>query len=134
MSEKLLYLDSSALVKLVVRERESPALVELLAEWPNRVTSAIASVEVVRAARYASSDAVVHRRAHEVMAAVNLLSVATGVLNAAAHLDPPSLRSIDAIHLAAALSLGADLGAFVAYDERLVDAARRLGLAVLAPS
>jgi len=67
------------------------------------------------------------------MAAVNLLSLTTGILNAAATLDPLALRSIDAIHLATALSLGADLGAFVAHDEHLVVAARRLGLAVLTP-
>lgn len=53
---------------------------------------------------------------------------------AAAAVDPATLRSLDAIHLATALSLGAELDAFVTYDARLADAARAAGITVVAPA
>jgi len=55
------------------------------------------------------------------------------VLETAATLEPPGLRTLDAIHLASALSLGTDLGAMVVYDERLATAAESNGVAVVAP-
>lgn len=55
------------------------------------------------------------------------------VLDSAEILGPPRLRSLDAIQLASAVSLGDDLGVFVAYDERLLAAAEDAGLSVLAP-
>jgi predicted nucleic acid-binding protein len=55
------------------------------------------------------------------------------LLTAAARVEPTSLRALDAIHLATALSLGHDLSGIVVYDRRLADAARGAGLTVWAP-
>lgn len=126
------YLDSSAIVKLVVREKESLALRRFLRNHPLRVASALARVEVVRAVRSLGPD--FNATAHAVLARLQLLRVDDEVLMAAALLDPRVLRSLDAIHLASAQALGSELEAIVTYDFRMADAARVLGLTVLAPS
>lgn len=129
----LLYLDASALVKLVVVEAESDALTSFLGDWSSWVSSALAVVEVGRAARRASEDPAVHRRAEEVVAALGLVPVDVELLRRASVLDG-GIRSLDAVHLASALSLGADLGAMVVYDRRLADAAAAAGVRVASPS
>jgi predicted nucleic acid-binding protein len=134
MAEGFLYLDSSALVKLVLPEPETDALLRLLADWEDRVSSALATVEVSRAARRASRDDAVHRRARRVVDGIHLVTVDDDVLRIASTLEPTTLRSLDAIHLASALVLQPDLGALVAYDERLSLAASQQGLKVLAPA
>lgn len=133
MSGELLYLDSSALVKLVLPEAESAALLESLAAWPARVTSELARVEVMRAALRACAEAEVEQRAEEVMAGIHLLRLDGEILDRAARLEPRTLRSLDAIHLASALSLGEDLGAIAIYDNGFATAAAAIGLTVLAP-
>ena len=133
MEDKLLYLDSSALVKLVLPEKESEALLESLSPWPVRVTSELARVEVVRAARRATSQPAAEKRAEEVMAGLYLLKIDSDILTGAARLEPGSVRSLDAIHLSSALSLGADLGAIVIYDGNMATAAAGHGLKVMAP-
>jgi predicted nucleic acid-binding protein len=129
----LLYLDSSALVKLVIREEETPALQHLLRESGAVVSSALAEVEVRRAVRRVTSEETTLGLASQVMAGVHLLRLDEPVLSAAAGLPPDKLRTLDALHLASALSLGSDLSAMVVYDERLAEAAREAGLTVLAP-
>jgi uncharacterized protein len=131
---KRLYLDSSALVKLVVPEQETSALRRLLRLWPRRSTSALAAVEVPRAARRHSNDAPVARRAEEVLAQIGQIAISREILSRAAELEPATLRALDAIHLVSALTLGRDLGALVTYDVDLEKAARSLGIDVLAPS
>ena len=133
MSGELLYLDSSALVKLVLPEAESAALLENLAAWPACVSSELARVEVVRAARRASAEPAVEQRAEEVIASLHLLKIDSDILDRATRLEPRMLRSLDAIHLASALSLGDDLGAIATYDGGLATAATACGLTVLAP-
>ena len=133
MAAGFLYLDSSALVKLVLPEPETDALLDLLGDWEDRVSSALAAVEVIRAARRASSSEPVHRRAQRVVEGVHLVTIDDEVLEIAAGLAPESLRTLDAIHVASALVLQPDLGALVAYDTRLIEAARQSGLAVLSP-
>ena len=133
MSGELLYLDSSALVKLVSPEAESAALLKSLESWPARVTSELARVEVVRAARRAAADPAVERRAEEVMAGLHLLRIDDEILDLAARLEPRTLRSLDAVHLASALSLGGDLDAMAIYDAGLAAAAAACGLKVVAP-
>lgn len=133
MSESLLYLDSSAIVKLILPEPETGALMDLLSDRPERVTSALARVEVPRAVRRTGGDAPSLRRAEDVLVRLGTIGLDEEVLRAAARLDPGELRSLDAIHLATALSLGEQLGAMVAYDARLAEAARVNGLTVLAP-
>ena len=128
----LLYLDSSALVKLVVSEPESRALRDLLRSWPERVSSVIARVEVVRAARRIGSRA--SRLAEEVVDRLTLVELDDVVLQRAASAEPSHLRTLDAIHLATALSLGDDLSALCGYDSRLADAAASSGIEVLSPA
>ena len=122
---------SSALVKLVVRERETDALRRYLRMVPERVSCALARVEVVRAVRPQGRSAVT--RARLLLERVSLLALDDSLLDSAAQLDGEALRSLDAIHLAAAQSLGSELSAVVTYDVRMAGAARRLGLRVAGP-
>jgi len=129
----VVYLDASALVKLVVREPESVALMEFLREHPDRVSSALALAEVPRALRRARFGAAERRRAREVLARVALVDIDRRALTAAAAIEPPTVRTLDAIHLATALALREDLAALVTYDRRLAVAAERADLPVQAP-
>ncbi len=95
------------------------------------MSSRLLTVESVRAcARYGPRFAA---RALAGLADLALLPLDDAVLRAAAALEPPGLRSLDAVHLATALSLGDRLGVLVCYDERLLDAARAAGVTVVAP-
>jgi uncharacterized protein len=134
VTASLVYLDSSAIVKLVVREPESGALFEWLDARPDRISSAIARVEVLRALRRSGVAEGVRRRALDVLARLALMPIDRTILDAASELGPSDLRSLDAIHLATALSVGADLGGLVTYDERLAAAAVRSRLEVWAPA
>jgi len=71
--------------------------------------------------------------AESVLARLRLVRLDADVLDAAGRLDPPVLRSLDAIHLACALLLGAELDAFVTYDVRQAEAASAAGLTVSSP-
>lgn len=130
----LVYLDSSALVKLVVAEPESAALADRLRAWPQRVSSAVSLTELPRALRRAGFGAAERRRARAVLARVSLVEVDRRILVAAAALEPPALRSLDAIHLATALAVREDLAAIVTYDRRLRAAAELVHLEVAAPA
>ena len=128
------YLDSSAIVKLVKRERESKALMRYLRKnmADAKVTSALARVEVVRAVASGGPTAVAHARRQ--LARINQVNLDRRLLDTAATMVPATiLRSLDAIHLASALSIGADLRAVVTYDRRMSDAATSLGLGVESP-
>jgi predicted nucleic acid-binding protein len=125
------YLDSSALIKLVVPEPETAALRSELARWRRHASSALARTEVVRAA--ARVDAVARRHARLVVETLTLIAASVEILDRAADLEPPALRSLDALHLASALSLEQALGPMVTYDTRLAEAARAAGISVVAP-
>lgn len=130
------YLDTSALVKLVVREDETVALrhwVEFSAGAPARelVTSDLTRTELMRAARRV--DPALAPAARAVLDALTVVSLATGTFEAAGRLESSGLRSLDAVHLAIALELGDDLEGFVCYDDRLAAAAAEYGVVVLAP-
>lgn len=129
-----LYVDTSALVKLVVHESETAALRRLLVSRPDEqlVTSALSRSELVRAARRAVPEAMI--RARTVLRGVRPVAVTPAVLDDAAELEPAALRSLDAIHLASARQLGADLAGLVTYDRRMAAAAERHGLPLLAPA
>jgi predicted nucleic acid-binding protein len=131
-AERATYVDSSALVKLAVREAESAALRRYLGRRRPLVSSALARTEVVRALLPLGSEAV--RRGREVLARVDLLRVSDRVVDAAGLLSPADLRSLDAIHLASAEQLGSDLRGFVTYDDRLASAAAARGLRVIRPA
>ena len=127
------YFDTSAIVKLVVVEPESDALVRALVRWPDRVSSALARVEVHRALWRAGASRAAHARADAVLSALVLVRPDEPVLSQAASFRDPHLRALDAIHLATALTLGDDPDAFITYDARLALAANRLRLPVLHP-
>ena len=133
MSQRPLYLDSSAVVKLVFEEAETPALEAFLIDRPVRVSSSLAHIEVMRVAR-SVGDGLVSRHAKQVLAAITLIAPDAALLADAADLDPISLRALDAIHLATAVALVPDIDGIVVYDLRLADAARQAGLTVWAPS
>ena len=130
------YLDASALVKLATQEVETAALRRHLTSYETRTTSRVATVEVPRAlARKAADEG--DRAAVAWGALVERLVVMEldgAVAATAAGLGPPTLRSLDAIHLASALSIESELDAFITYDTRLADAARANGLTVVAPA
>jgi predicted nucleic acid-binding protein len=130
----LVYLDASALVKLIVVEPESTALFEFLRARPDRASSILSLVEVPRALRRISGTATDRRRARRVLGGLYIVDLDRRILAAAAAFDPPAVRALDAIHLATALALGEDLAELVTYDRRLASAAARIDLAVLAPS
>ncbi|MCB0872698.1 MAG: type II toxin-antitoxin system VapC family toxin [Actinobacteria bacterium] len=127
------YVDTSALVKLVVAEPETAGLRAWLAETePTLVAADLVRTELVRAARRSAPDRLVAARG--VLDGVVLISVSTAMFEAAGRLDPPEMRSLDAIHLATALELGDELEGIVAYDERLAHAARANGIPVVSPA
>ena len=130
--ERAIYVDSSAVVKLAVREPESASLRRYLGRHQPLVSSALARTEVVRALLPVGPDAV--RRGREVLARVDLLRINDRVLDTAGLLAPADLRSLDAIHLASAEQLGSDLQGFVTYDERLASAAAGRGFRVIRPA
>jgi len=127
---ELLYLDASALVKLIVLERETQALTVELRRWPQRVTSVIGEVELHRAALRANEAAML---ADSVLAGVSLIALSESRRELADRVGSQRLRALDAIHLASALSLGDEIGAFCTYDRRLAADAVAAGLNVLSP-
>jgi predicted nucleic acid-binding protein len=127
------YLDTSALVKLVVQEPESDALLAALDAWPDRVSSTLASVELHRALARAAVAPAVRRRAEHVLSGIVLLRLDDAIVGKAAELKDRQLRALDALHLASALSLGDYPDAFITYDERLARAASSAGLTVAHP-
>jgi predicted nucleic acid-binding protein len=125
------YLDSSAIVKLAVREPESLALRRYLRRRQPLVSSALARTEVLRALLPAGDEAVA--RGRSVLQRLDLVRVHDRILKAAGVLRPPELRSLDAIHLATAHALGEELNALVTYDDRMVTGAKQLGYRIVQP-
>lgn len=118
-------------MKLLLREVEKDALLRELVEWEGIVSSSLLGIESLRAcARYGPDY---ERAAREWMDGLSLLPIDDGVLDVAAELEPAGLRSLDALHLATAISLGDEAGVFFTYDDRLGHAAEENGLAVARP-
>jgi len=130
-ADRATYLDSSAVVKLVVREPESDALRRYVGRRRPLVSSALVRTEVSRALLPRGSESV--RRGNEIVARIDLVRINDRILRTAGSLLPIELRSLDAIHLATALELGHDLAGIVTYDERMAGAAAGIGLTVTAP-
>jgi predicted nucleic acid-binding protein len=129
----VIYLDSSALLKLLHEEPESAALADWLTGQAGSplLSSELSAVEVIRACRRINPDALPEARA--LLAGLDLIPLAGTVIAEAADVGETTLRSLDAIHLASALSVREDLATFIAYDHRLGEAASAVGLQLLAP-
>jgi uncharacterized protein len=126
------YLDTSAAVKLVVAEVHTAALTAWVADHEaDLVSSDLLRTELLRATRRGAPHAMTRARA--VLDAITLLTVPTSTFERAAGLHPDQLRSLDALHLAAALELGDELRGVVTYDDRLTHAAALHGITVIAP-
>jgi uncharacterized protein len=128
----MIYLDSTALAKIVVAAPESKALFAFLERHPERATSALARVEMQRAIRRSGKSDRAAERARSVLDRIALVAIDDLVLAAAADLEPRDLEDGGAIHLATAASLQG-LEALVTYDSGLARAAKRQGLIVEAP-
>jgi predicted nucleic acid-binding protein len=134
----VLYADTSALVKLAVREVESDAVEAEITRWDRIATSEIAAIELPRATARARADGRAGvadgRVVLELLAALSTAPLTDEVRALAATMGPVELRTLDAIHLATALALGADLAAVLTYDRRMADAARARDVTVIAPA
>jgi uncharacterized protein len=126
------YLDTSALVKLVVIEKESRALRTFLRHEPEQFSCAIARTELLRAVHRGGSAAI--EDARRVLRNVHLIRLGDALLDAAGLLDPVNMRSLDAIHLAAAAVIAPEVTAVVTYDKRMAEGAALLGFTVASPA
>jgi predicted nucleic acid-binding protein len=125
------YIDASALVKLVLAEPESLEMARWYVESERVATSRIGIIETQRAVARRPHDPV---HLDRVLSGIEVISVTTRLGDRAAAISPASVRTLDAIHLATALGIGANLTSFVTYDDRLAAAARDLGLPVVSPA
>ena len=125
------YLDTSAALKLLIEEPESPALAQTVdREQPDLVAGWLLETELRRAAQRLPAlgmDVV-----SEFLAGVSLYEMPGSLFREAGILPGETLRSLDALHLAAAVRIGVDL--VLTYDVRMADSARLLGLPVLSPT
>jgi predicted nucleic acid-binding protein len=129
----VIYLDSSALVKLALTEPESGALADWLAERDDQplVSSALHRAEVPRAVWCAEPGAL--PRSYRLIRRIARVALTAEVLDDSATLPPQALPVAQAIHLASALAMRGELTAFVSYDEDLLAAAVDAGLPVASP-
>lgn len=133
MTSPYAYVDTSALVKLVVLEPETPALESDVAQRGALFCSALGATELLRACRRALTRRQLSR-VDEVLEAVFLIEVTPAILSAAGQLAPADIRTLDAIHMATALSLHERELDVITYDARMASAARSHGLRVVAPA
>ena len=124
----MIYLDTSALFKLVRREAETDALSAWLLERvdPPKVTSALTRVELMQATRRIDSSPV--GGAISLLAGIDVIPMSAVVIDVASQLD--HVRCLDAIHLASALSINDGSMVLVTYDVRLREASLRVGVSV----
>jgi predicted nucleic acid-binding protein len=129
----VIYLDTSAFVKLIRGERETSALEAFLRERPEAllVSSALLVLETRRVILRQAPDQLA--RADLLLTRIDQVDITRAVREAASRLPDPALRSLDALHLATALQLDRDLEALVTYDSRLAAAAGRQRLPVVTP-
>lgn len=128
----MFYLDTSAAAKLVISEKGSTALRRWVSARDDLVFSSdLLRTELLRATRRVAPEQMVQARA--VLESLILLTLSTAVCERAALLEPEGLRSLDSLHLAAALEVGDDLQALITYDRQLAEGAGALGIEVFAP-
>lgn len=129
-----IYVDTSAVAKLFIAERETSDLRQWLSDLskPHLVSSALLPVELLRLLRLVSPATVTP--AEQFLAVdVDIVEITPPVLGDATTVLPPRLRTLDAIHLATALDLGASVDILLTYDKVFIEAARATGLTVASP-
>ena len=138
----MIYLDTCALLKLIRHEPETPALTAWINDRAGTMwfTAEVARTELARSLRRINHDQDAKlldadlKQAADLCERLDLIPMTTRVLTDAAALEQPFLRTIDALHIAAAAGLRASVSAFVTYDKRLAAAAETAGLPVAAPA
>lgn len=126
------YLDASAFVKTIAEEPESEALMSFLRSRPHRVSSALLRAEAMRAARHLGPDAM--GRTNAALERVELVAVSDDLLSDAGLIDPLTVRTLDAVHLATASALRDRVDVLVTYDRRMLAGAEGLGLQIASPA
>lgn len=131
----MIYVDTSAMTKLVVAEAESPALIDWIGERGDEpfVTSALGRVELMRTAARDGSPGMVERALH-LLDGLDILPITDNVIALAETIGPATLRSLDAIHLASAAQIRSELTAFVAYDARLLEGCQAIDIPTATPT
>jgi uncharacterized protein len=134
----ILYVDTSALLKLLVREAESEAVETELLQWSKLATSVVTEVELPRAiarAREERPDAVIDGSVvlQGILASAAIVPLDADIVKRAREVSPVHVGALDAIHIASARSLGSDLAAVATYDHRMQDALAKIKVEVLAP-
>jgi predicted nucleic acid-binding protein len=135
----ILCVDTSALLKLLVREAESTAIEAELLQWTNLATSIITGVELPRAvarARDERHEAVIDGSLilQGVIASAAIIELHNDIVAAAQSVEPIHVGALDAIHIASALSLGPELAGVATYDHRMADALTRAHVRVIGPA
>lgn len=135
----ILYVDTSALLNLLVREAESAAIEAELLQWPNLATSVVTQVELPRAvarARKERPEAVIDGSLilQGVIASAATIELSDEIVTAARSVGPIYVGALDAIHIASALSLGPELAGVATYDHRMADALTRAHVRLIAPT
>ena len=126
------YLDTSAAVKLVVAEEETTALRRWMEKRSAQIVSSdLLRTELLRSIRRKAPGSM--RLARDLLDSVVLVRLPTAAYETAGLLEPVGLRSLDALHLAGAMTLGDEIRGMITYDHCLADAARSHGIEVLAP-
>jgi len=130
------YVDTSAFVKLVRDEEHTSAFRTWVREREAAdealVSSDLLRTEAIRVARRVDDDTVLERTLG-LIDSIFLIRLVPERYDAAGHLGPPLMRTLDALHLAAAVELGGDLAGIVTYDSRLLDSAASVGLTTVSP-
>jgi uncharacterized protein len=134
MNGEAVYLDSSAFVKLFLPEPDSAALTRYLASRPLRVSALLLRTEALRAAVRATLSPQRMLLVRALLDGLVFIGADVTLSDEAGITSPPELRSLEAVHLASARTLGRKLEALVTYDQRLAGAAAWYGMPVVSPS
>lgn len=126
-----IYIDSSAILKMIIKEKESDAIISIARA--RFITSEISRVEVIRAIlRYEPSAL---KSAAQVLKNINYVKIDSQTLVQAERLpDRINLRALDAIHIAVAAKMGLKINSILTYDKQMAKAAKALGFEVMAPT
>ena len=124
------YLETSAFLKLAIAEDDSPAMRRWFTDHRPCWSSQLLTTEAYRAAaRLGVNPDVID----ELLDGLSLVLPSASTFDVAGRLAPAELRSLDAIHLAAASELGPDLEGVVTYDQRVIAGAQAAGFPVIRP-